>query len=130
MIILIEVLNNKKKRIGFIEGKKFFNKKHELIGYLEGNIVKNNNGHNLLRLDQHDDIFLGSEPVGYILDSKIFIREEPIFEISKEAKKITSNQNKDALFLRGNGQTIDDIDYFGIITIFFESRWWNKIYNS
>ena len=127
---MIEVLNKKKKRIGFIEGKKFFNKKHELIGYLEGNIVKNNNGHNLLRLDQHDDIFLGSEPVGYILDSKIFIREEPIFEISKEAKKITSNQNKDALFLRGNGQTIDDIDYFGIITIFFESRWWNKIYNS
>jgi hypothetical protein len=124
---MIEILNRKKKRIGFIEGKNFYNKKHKKIGYIEGNIVKNNNGHNLLRFDRHDDIFLGSDPVGYILDSKIYFREEPLFEISEQAQKISSLKDKESIFLKGNSQKIDSLDYLGVITIFFETRWFEKI---
>ena len=60
--------------------KKFYNKKYKLIGYLEGNAVKNKNGHIYLKLDKHDDIILSKEQVGFILDSKIYFREELVFE--------------------------------------------------
>ena len=85
-MIIIEVLNKNKKIIGYIEGKNFFNKKQKLIGYLDGYLVKNQNGRILLKLDKHDDIFIGSEQVGFILDSIIYFREEPVFEFSKEKR--------------------------------------------
>ena len=123
---MIEVYNKKKKRIGFIKGRKYFDKKHRLIGYLEGNVVKNENGHILLKLDIHDDIFYGGEQIGFILDSKIYIRKMPIFEVSKEKREIHSNQRKDIISLKGNHQKIENLDYFRIVAIYFESEWTKK----
>lgn len=124
---MIEVFNKKKKRIGFIEGRKYFDKKHRLIGYLEGNVIKNQKGRPLLKLDSHDDIIFNGEQVGFILDSKIYIREEPIFEVSKEKREIHSNQRKNIISLKGNHQKIEDLDYFGIAAIYFEYEWTIKL---
>lgn len=124
---MIEVLNKKRKRIGFIEEKKFFNKKHKLIGFLEENIVKDKNGNTILKLDRHDDIFFDNEQVGYLLDSKIYFREDPIFEISKEKKQIISNKGNEVIKLKENDQSIEDLDYFGTTAIFFKSKWLEKV---
>ena len=111
---MIEVLNKKHKIIGFFDGNKFFNKKHKLIGFLDDNIIKDNNGHILLKLDKHDDIFMGKEQVGFILDSKIYYREKPIFEFSKEKKEVHTYDGKEILILKGNHQQIEVRNLFGI----------------
>jgi len=128
-MIIIEVLNKNKKIIGYIEGKNFFNKKQKLIGYLDGYLVKNQNGRILLKLDKHDDIFIGSEQVGFILDSIIYFREEPVFEFSKEKREIQSIDGKNILELKGNHQDIEVLDLFGIATIFLKNKWWEKVTN-
>lgn len=125
---MIEILDKKSKIIGFIDGNKFLNKKHKLIGFLDDDIVKDDNGHNILRIDKHDDIFMGKEQVGFILDSKIYYREKPIFEFSKEKKEVHTNDGKEVLILKGNHQQIEDRDLFGIATIYLKSKWWNEIY--
>ena len=125
--VMIEVLNKKKRRIGFIEGRKFFNKKHKLIGYLEGNAVKTKIGNILLKLDKHDDIFCGNEQVGFILDSRIYFREEPIFEFSKEKREIHTLDGKEILTLIGNNEKLNDLELFAISTIFLESKWFDIV---
>ena len=122
---MIEVLNKKNKRIGFIEGTKFFDKKHKLIGYLEGNVVKTKIGNILLKLDKHDDIFLGNEQVGFILDSQIYLREKPVVEFSKEKREIHTLDGKEILTLIGNNEKLNDLELFAISTIFLESRWFD-----
>ncbi|MFX0081133.1 MAG: hypothetical protein ACFE94_05210 [Candidatus Hodarchaeota archaeon] len=128
MIIIIEVLNRKKKIIGYVEKKKFFNRKQTLIGFLDGYLVKNENGHILLKLDDHDDIFIGNEMVGFILNSTIYFREEPVFEFSKEKREIYSKDGKDLIVLKGNHQDFEDLDLFGIAIIYLKNKWWEKIY--
>ena len=127
---MIEVLNKRKKIIGYVKGKIFYNKKQKPIGYLEGNLVKNENGYLLLKLDRHDDIIISNEQVGFILDSKIYFREEPVFEFSKEKREIQSMDGKDSLELKGNHQNIEVLDLFGIATIFLKNKWWEKIYKT
>ncbi|MFX1389983.1 MAG: hypothetical protein ACFE9Z_07980 [Promethearchaeota archaeon] len=127
MILTIEILNKRKRVIGYIEGKKFFNKKKKLIGYLEGGIVKNKQGRIILKIDKHNDIFFGEEHVGFILDSKICFREDPIFEFSKQRREIYSKDGKNHLILKGNHQEIDDLDLFGIAIIYLEKKWWEKV---
>ncbi len=124
---MIEVLNEKKKRIGFIEGRKIFDKKHKLIGYLDGNTVKNKTGYILLKLDKQDDIFFGNEQVGFILDSQIYFREEPMFEFSKDKRGILTLDGKEILRLIGNHEKLKDLELFAIATIFLESRWWKRV---
>ncbi|MFX1425375.1 MAG: hypothetical protein ACFFBE_02905 [Promethearchaeota archaeon] len=124
---MIEVLNKKKKLIGYIEGKKFFNKNKKLMGYLEGNLVKNKNGRILLRLDSHDNIFFGKDQVGFILNSTIWFKEEPIFEFSRQKREVRSKDGKDVLILNGNHCQIEDIDLFGIAIIFLENKWWERV---
>jgi hypothetical protein len=126
---MIEVLNKKEKVIGYIEGKKFFNKKKKLLGYLEGNLVKNKEGYTLLKLDKHNDIFFGEEQVGFILNSMIYFREEPIFEFSQQKREIHSKDGKDVLILNGNHQKIEDLELFGIAAIYLENKWWKKVTN-
>ena len=127
---MIEVFNKKKKRVGYIKGRKYFDKKHRLIGFLEGNIVKNKNGHPLLKLDNHDDIFSGKEQVGFIYNSQVCFREKPIFEFSEETREIHTLDGKKGLTLIGNNEKISDIDLFAIATVFLESRWWDIIYGN
>jgi hypothetical protein len=120
-------LNRKKKVIGYVEGKKYYNKKRKLLGYLEGDCVKNKNGRTLLRIDRHNDIYFGKELVGFVLDSKIYFREEPIFEYSKEKREIQSRDGKTILDLKGNHYIIEELDLFGIAVIFLENMWWIKV---
>jgi hypothetical protein len=124
---MIEILN-KKKKIGFIKGDVYLDKKRRLIGYLEGNIVKNRDGYPLLKLDDHNDIFIGDELVGFILDSKIYFREEPVFEISEEEREIYSIDGENILELKGNHQNIETSDLIGIATVFLKDKWWGKVF--
>jgi len=82
---MIEVYNKKHKKIGYIDGKNYFDKKNKKIGSLEGNVVKNKNGFRLMKLDNHNNIFnYNNSPIGFILDSKIGNDDGPMCEISKE----------------------------------------------
>ncbi|MFX1279189.1 MAG: hypothetical protein ACFFA3_07210 [Promethearchaeota archaeon] len=124
---MIEILNKKKKLIGYVEEKKFFNKNKKLIGYLEGNIIKNKNGRTLLMLDSHNDIFYGTDQVGFILDSTIWFKEEAIFEFSLQKREIKSKNDEDILILKSNHSQIEDLDLFGIAIIFFKNKWWERV---
>ena len=125
---MIEVFNKKKKRIGFIKGRKYFDKKNRLIGYLEGNFVKSKSGHILLKLDKHDDIIIGNEQVGFILDSQVCFREKPIFEFSKEKREIHTLDGKESLILIGNHEKINKLDLLAVATVFLKPKWWDIIY--
>lgn len=122
---MIEVLNKNNKRIGFIEGKKCFNKRHKLIGYLEGNEVKDKNGFVFLKLDKHNAIFMGNDKVGFIYNSEIYFREQPVFEVLKGKREIYTSDRKKVLRLIGNHEKIDDIEFFAIATLFLSSNWMN-----
>jgi len=124
---MIEVLN-KKKKIGFIKGNVYLDKKGRLIGYLEGNIVKNKDGYPILKLDNHNDIYNDNELVGFILDSKIYFREEPVFEISEEEREIHFIDGKNILELKGNHQNIETSDLIGIAAIYLKNEWWGKVF--
>ena len=125
---MIEIFNKKKKRIGFIKEKKYFDKKNRLIGYLEGNVVKNKSGHILLKFDKHDDIIVGNEQVGFILNSQVCFREKPIFEFSEEKREIHTLDGKESLILIGNHEKINDLDLLAVATVFLKSKWWDIIY--
>ncbi len=124
---MIEILNKKNKRIGFIEGVKCFNKKHKLIGYLEGNELKSNNGFVILKLDKHNDLFINNDQVGFIYNSEIYIREQPVFKVLKEKREIYTLDRKKVLKLKGNHEKIDDIDFVAIAALFLRSYWMNII---
>jgi len=126
---MLEVYNNKHKKIGYIDGKNYFNKKKKKIGSLEGNIVKNKRGFSLLKLDEHNDIsILSNEQVGFIFDSKIANDEGPMCEISKEKGEILDLEGRVLLSLEGNYETLELVDYFGIATIYLKSIWSEKVY--
>ncbi|MFX1364541.1 MAG: hypothetical protein ACFFCE_11955 [Promethearchaeota archaeon] len=124
---MIEVFNKHNKKIGFIENKKFFDKKHKLIGYLDGDILKNKSGNPILRLDNHDDIFIDNEQIGFIYNSKVFFREQPVFEILKEKRKIYTTDKKNILSLTQNHEVIDMIELLALATLFLKSNWVNAM---
>ncbi|TKJ23219.1 MAG: hypothetical protein CEE43_03550 [Promethearchaeota archaeon Loki_b32] len=125
---MIEVLNKNNKRIGFIEGEKCFNKKHKLIGYLEGNEVKNKEGNVFFKLDKHNAVFMGNDQVGFIYNSVIYFREQPVFEVLKEKKEIYTSDQKKVLRLIGKHEKVDDIDFFAIATLFLKSNWMDIVF--
>lgn len=125
---MIEIFNKNKKRIGFIENGKFFDKKHKLIGYLEENEVKDKTGNTVLKLDKHNDIFIGNDQIGFIYNSKIFFREQPVFEVLKEKREIYTSDGKQFLSLAGNIEKIDNIDLFAIAMLFLKANWKDIVY--
>ncbi len=125
---MIEILNKNNKKVGFIKGSEYFDKKHRLVGYLEGNVVKNKEGRIVLTLDKHDDILINKEQVGFILNSKIYFREKPIFEFSKENRELHTSDGKYQLIIEGNHEKINVLDLFAIATIFLKSKWNNILY--
>ena len=126
---MIEIYNKKKKKVGYFEGDKYYNKKHKLIGSLEGDVIKNKEGRKLLRLDKHDDILVNKEQVGFIFNSKIYFREKPIFEFSKEKGELHTSDGKHQLILEGNHEKIRKLDFFALATIFLRSKWSRILYN-
>ena len=52
-ISLIECLNNDKKLEGYIDGKRYLDRKKKVWGYLEGNIAKDKEGYPLLILREN-----------------------------------------------------------------------------
>ena len=125
---MLEVYNNKHKRIGYIDGKKYLDKKKKKMGFLVENLVKNKNGFPLLKLDKHDDILnYNNAQVGFILDSKIGNDNGTMCEISKEKGAILDPQGEVLLSLEGNYETLELMDYFGICTTYLKSIWSEKV---
>ena len=125
---MLEVYNKKHKMIGYIDGKKYLDKKKRKIGFLEGNIVKNKNGFNLMKLDEHNNILgFSNSQIGFVLDSKIGTDEGPMCEISKEKGAILDPEGEVLLSLEGNYETLELMDYFGICATYLKSIWSEKI---
>ena len=125
---MLEVYNNKHKKIGYIDGKKYLDKKKRKTGFLEGNMVKNKNGFPLMKLDEHNDILnFNNSQIGFILDSKIGNDDGPMCEISKEKGEILDPEGEVLLSLEGNYETLELMDYFGICTTYLKSIWSEKV---
>ena len=125
---MLEVYNNKHKKIGYIDGKNYFDKKKRKIGSLEGEMVKNKRGFPLLKIDKHNSIFLlDNEHVGFILDSKIGNEDGPMCEISKEKGELLDPEGQVLLSLKGNYETLELVDYFGIAATYLKSIWSEKV---
>ncbi len=120
---MIEVLNKKMKLVGFIEGKQYLNKKKKLIGFLENNEFKDNTGYTLLILQDNGVIAWNEgEQQGYIKESKIYssLDDRALFEFKKENEKILDYNGDTVLYLKGNLDTLEDVDFFGIAGQFLE----------
>ena len=124
---MIEVLNKHKKRIGIIEGSKFFNEKKKLLGSLENGIIKNDKNRVLIKIDKHNDIFFENDQVGFILESTIYFREKPTYEFSKEKGELHTSDGKQTLTLKGEIEKLNDVDFFGIASIYLETKWWEIV---
>ena len=124
---MIEVLNKHKKRIGIIEGSRFFNEKNKLLGTLDNGVVKNDKNRVLIRIDKHNGIFFENEQVGFILDFTIYFREKPTFEFSKEKGEIHTSDGKQTLILKGEIEKLEDVNFFGIASIYLETKWWEIV---
>jgi len=124
---MIEVLNKHKKRIGIIEGSKFFNEKKKLLGSLENGIIKNDKNRVLIKIDKHNDIFFENDQVGFILESTIYFREKPTYEFSKEKGELHTSDGKQTLILKGEIEKLEDVNFFGIASIYLETKWWEIV---
>jgi hypothetical protein len=126
---MLEVYNNKHKRIGYIDGKKYLDKKKKKMGFLVENLVKNKNGFPLLKLDKYNTIFnIGDLQVGFIMDFKIGDDDGPMCEISKEKGELLDPEGEVLLSLEGNYETLELIDYFGIAATYLKSVWSKKVF--
>ena len=126
---MLEVYNNKHKKIGYIDGKIYFDKKQRKMGSLEGNMVKNKNGFPLMKLDKHNDILnYNNFQIGFILDSKIGNDDGTMCEISKEKGELLDPEGGVLLSLEGNYETLELVDYFGICITYLKSIWSEKVF--
>ncbi len=126
---MIEVFNKKHKRTGYIDGKKYLNKKKKLLGFLEENVVKKMDGFPLLMLDKHNTIRADDGfQYGFILKSKICNDDGPIFMFSKEKGEILNSDGEVILYLEGDIENIEDLDFFGIAAIYLKSVWSERIF--
>lgn len=124
---MLEVYNNKHKKIGYINGKNYFNKKKKKIGSLEGEMVKNKSGFTLMKLDKHNDILNYKDfQIGFILDSKIGNDDGPMCEISKGKGELLGPEGEVLLSLEGNYETLELVDYFGIAATYLKFIWSEK----
>ena len=120
---MIEVYNKKEKLEGFVNGNKYMNKKKKLIGYLENNEFKDNTGYTLLILKENGDITWNEgKEQGYLKEGKIFsyIDDRMIFDFKKEKGKIVNSDGDTVLYLKGDIDSLNDEDFFGIISQFLE----------
>ncbi|MFX1498597.1 MAG: hypothetical protein ACFFBH_13810 [Promethearchaeota archaeon] len=125
---MMKIFNKRHRLIGYFDGKNFLSKNKKIIGYMENQTVKRADNFTLLRLDEHNDIFIYSgDQAAFILDSKLCVDSGPIFEFFMEKGEIRDDKGKTLLFLEGNSQEITLKDYFGIATMFLKSSWTKKI---
>ena len=126
---MIEVFDKKHKRMGYIDGKKYLNKKKKLLGFLEENVVKRMNGSPIFMLDKHKSIKSnGGSKYGFILDSKICDNNGPIFVFSKEKGEILNSEGNTVLYLEGDFEKIEDVDFCGIAAIYLKSVWGQRLF--
>lgn len=127
---MIEVYMKGKKKdkiIGFVDGKKYLSKKKKLLGYLDRNAAKDKNGYPLLYIKDDGKITLNDdwdfEEQGYLKENNIFYSgsDELILSFYKDKSEIQNHINNEKIYLRGEGiETLTDMDFFGISTIFLE----------
>ena len=120
---MIEVYNKKEKLEGFIDGTKFLNRKKKLLSYLENNEFKDKTGYTLLILKENGAITWNEgEPQGYIKEGKIFSHsnDKMIYNFTKEKGKILDSNGDTALYLKGELDSLKDVDFFGIAGQFLE----------
>ena len=126
---MLEVYNNKLKKIGYIDGKNYLNKKKKKIGSLEGKMVKNKNGFPLMKLDEHNNILnYYNSQIGFIVEFKIGNDDGIMCEISKEKGELLHPEGEVLLSLEGNYETLELMDYFGIAGIYLKSIWSEKVF--
>jgi hypothetical protein len=120
---MIEVYNDKDKLEGFIDGKQYLNKKKKKIGFIEKNEFKDKSGYTLLYLLDNGDID-GNEGdnLGYIENGNFFSSadERLIYEILREKGEINNSNGDKVLYLKGDFNDLEDLDYFGIVGQFLE----------
>lgn len=120
---MIEVLSKKEKLEGFIDGKKYFNKKKKLIGFLENDEFKDKSGYTLLIFNPDGNITWNEGEIqGYLKEDKIysFLDDRVIFEFKKENGKILDSDGDTILYLKGDLDSLDDKDFFGIAARFLD----------
>jgi len=120
---MIEVFNKKMELVGFIDGKKYLNKKKKLIGFLENNKFKDKTGYILLILQDNGLITWNEgELQGYIKEGKIYssLDDRVLFEFKKEDEKILNSNGETILYLKGNVESLEFEDFFGIVGQFLE----------
>lgn len=138
---MIEVISyvwkKKGKFSGYIDDRKYLNKKQKLQTFLEGNNFKDKKGYILLIL-REDDVITESDgtEIGYLKDNKIFryeryysfpesrhkhiIPEELLCEFKKDKGVILDSKGSLLLELKGDFDHLTNLDYFGIAGEFLE----------
>ena len=120
---MIEVLNKKEKLEGFIDGKKYMNKKKKIIGFLENNEFKDKSNYTLLILKDNGAItWSEGQQQGYLKEGKIYssLNDSPLFEFKKEDGIIIDSEGETVLYLKGDLESLEDDDFFGIAAQFLE----------
>ncbi len=120
---MIEVLNKKEKLEGFIDGKKYMNKKKKIMGFLENNEFKDKSSYTLLILKDNGAItWSDGRQQGYLKEGKIYssLNDNPLFEFKKEDGIIIDSEGDTVLYLKGDLESLEDDDFFGIAAQFLE----------
>jgi hypothetical protein len=127
---MIEVLNKKEKLLGYVEGKKYYDEKGNLIGFLEGNIYKMKDGYPILTLD--DNKYLideNDEKIGYLEENYFRFPDSWMYSsglsildrgFSSETGELYDHKGKVIGYVRGNIENLTDLDYFGILSSFYD----------
>jgi len=123
---MIEILNKRKKVIGYLKAKKYMDKNEKLIAFLDGNVYHNEDGFAKYTFVDGKILNEDDEIIGALENEKFNIygldkpNKKGMLSFSKESGQIFNYKDKTIGYLNGNLDVLENIDYFGLMVSFFK----------
>lgn len=123
---MIEILNKRKKVIGYLKDKKYMDKNENLIAFLDGNVYHNEDGFAKYTFVDGKILNEDDETIGVLEDEtfNIYGLDKPnkkgMLSFSKDSGQLFNYKLKTIGYLNGNFNALENADYFGLMVSFFK----------
>jgi hypothetical protein len=121
---MIELYNEYKKVLGFIEGNNVLDKKKKPIGKIDPDAIRGKDGRALLNIGTDGKLsydFDGPTSPGYVKSGKIFDKLDGLrYAYQQKTGEIIDEMGATRVIVKGDTSKIGDKELLGIAAIFFD----------